>query len=190
MRGENYIAVLLLFFIVLPACAATQHGRSAVPVSTVDRFTLQSPGLGPVLSAFQEVTVEFPDNTFEKFLTVVENDRQILRVALLNMLGQTLVVLTFSDGEMVVDTQNAIPAEMEPARILGLIQIALWPPDAVRSGLSGRLSLVETEGDLEIRNSDGPVLLIKREGDCCPYPTTVITHYLEGWKIHIQTMEQ
>ncbi len=190
MRENNYIVVLLLLIVIMPGCAVTQPGRAAVPISTVDSFTLQPPGLGPVLSALQEVTVEFPDNNFEKFLAVVENDGKTLRIALMNMLGQTLVVMSFSDGEVMVDPQDAIPVGMEPVRILGYLQIAMWPQSAVRSGLSGKLSLIELEGYLEIGNSYGPILLVEREGGCCPYATTVITHRLEGWKIHIQTMEQ
>lgn len=190
MRGTNCIATWLLILCILPSCAVTRSGRSTVPISTVDRFILQSPELGPALSAIQEITLEFPDGTREKFLSIVENDHKTLRIALLNMLGQTLVVLSFSDGEVMVDPQGPIPAAVEPVRILGYLQIVLWPQSAVRSGLAGKLSLVESGGDLEIQDSHGPILLIEREGDCCPYSTTVITHNLEGWKIRIQTMVQ
>jgi hypothetical protein len=151
---------------------------------------LQPPESGPVLSAIQEITVEFPDGTREKFLSIVENDRKTLRLALLNMLGQTLVVLSLGDGEVIVDPQGPLPAGMEPVRILGYLQIVLWPQSSVSSGLSGKLNLVESGSDLEIQGSNGPILLIERGGDCCPYSTAVITHSLEGWKIRIQTMEQ
>ncbi len=184
------MAAWLLILCILPSCAVTRSGRSTVSISTVDRFMLQSPEAGPALSAVQEIAVEFPDGTREQFISVVENDTRTLRVALLNMLGQTLVVLSFSDNEVTVDPHGPIPAGMEPTRILGYLQIVLWPQSAVRSGLRGKLSLIESGGDLEIQDSNGTLLLIEREGDCCPYPSTVITHSLEGWKINIKTMEQ
>ncbi len=190
MRGTNCLADWFLILCILPSCAVTRPGRLTVPISAVDGFMLQSPELGPALSAIQEITIEFPDGSREKFLSIVENNHRTLRIALLNMLGQTLVVLSFSDGEVMVDLQGPIPAAMEPVRILGYLQIVLWPQSSVSSGLSGKLNLVESGGDLEIQDSNGPILLVEREGDCCPYSTTVITHSLEGWKIRIQTVVQ
>lgn len=190
MRGTNCKAVWFLILCILPSCAVTGSARPTVPISAVNRFILQSPGLGPVLSTVQKITIEFPDGTREKFLSIVENNHETLRIALLNMLGQTLVVLSFSEGKVMVNSQGPMPAAMEPTRILGYLQIVLWPPSVVRSGLTGKLNLIKSGRDLEIQNSNGPILLIEREGDCCPYATTVITHKLEGWKIRIQTIVQ
>ena len=55
MRGTNCLAAWLLILCILPSCAVTRSGRPTVPISTVDRFMLQSPELGPALSAVQEL---------------------------------------------------------------------------------------------------------------------------------------
>jgi hypothetical protein len=56
-------------------------------------------------------------------------------------------------------------ARLNPALLVALLQLALWPADAVRAGLGAPLTLEETPTGRRILSRDEPLLTIDHGGD-------------------------
>ncbi|WP_005036023.1 DUF3261 domain-containing protein [Holophaga foetida] len=118
---------------------------------------------GPTFFANQLVVVTLPDASEQSFLCTVEAKPDSLAAVASTPLGQTLFTSTLRKGVVSTEAHLPLPAKAKPEMLLAAIQLAEWPVEELRKGLSGDLELKE-EGPLRTLLKHGsPFLLIRRE---------------------------
>ena len=180
------IFVLLMF----PACAVLEPNKRSVLIGPRVFFILQPPDRGPEFNALQKVSISSQSGQHEDFLVAVENDRVSFRLALFDSFGQTLLTLRLDDADIATSVRVPLGPNLDPRRILGLIQLSLWPVDALRQGLGEGERLLEKSSRREIWKYDKVILQIETEGKQVPFRKILIESPVEGWRLDITTLEE
>jgi len=178
--------LLLLFPLLLAGCRGPDvHLAPGVP------FRLRPPAQGPVLFVNQEVTFQLPDGKVETALATVENRDGHLIVVAGSPMGQTLLVVKLEGREATADIRIPIPGDLDPRTLAALVQLCLWPADAVREGLANPdTSLVEEGGTRTLLRKGKPVWVITREGRAPPFRRIVLENPSMRLKVVIRTLEE
>jgi len=178
--------------LLLTACANEQTACPSLPGG--GSYCLQAGG--PVFSIVQQSSLKFGERRMS-FLTRIENDADGLRFAGLTPLGQTLLLISWENNVLRAEIPPSMAEKMSPALLPALVQIAMWPAEAVRSGLAPTLTLKEepyrrrilagNSGDDEKTKQD--VLTISWEGNL-PYTRLRITAPTIGLEIDARTLTE
>ena len=162
----------VLALLLLAACQpAPEAGCARLP--SAGQYCLQgSPG--PHFETLQE-SVLSAGGQRHTLLTRLGNDETGLRFVALSPLGQTVFAVSWENGALHATLPEALAGRIDPALFPALIQIALWPDDAVRRGLSTELELHAEARGRQLRrtgtpdkNTEQTVLNITWEGEL-PY---------------------
>lgn len=162
----------LIFFLFLSlqlaGCTPATPGCARLPGG--GSYCLQS-GAGPIFSTLQQSVLSVGEQRLT-LLARIENDARGLRFAGITPLGQTLMFVSWENGVLHSELPPAMASRIDPALFPALVQIALWPAEAVRAGLSPELELIEEPGRRRLRpkeaSGDGDILDISWEGNL-PY---------------------
>lgn len=162
----------VLALLLLAACQpAPEAGCARLPGA--GQYCLQdSPG--PHFETLQE-SVLSAGGQRHTLLTRLAHDASGLRFVALSPLGQTVFAVSWENGALHATLPEALAGRIDPALFPALIQIALWPDDAVRRGLSTELELHADAHGRQLRRAGKhdetagqPVLNIAWEGEL-PY---------------------
>jgi hypothetical protein len=160
----NAAAVARLFpLLLLAGCAAADPNCAAF---SGGRYCLQpSTGVAP-FEATQKVELRFREHR-ETVIAEIEVDAAGMRMAGLTPFGQKLLQFNWDNRELKATT---VPdARFDAAFLAATLQLAHWPADAVRAGLSAPLRLEETAGGRRVLKNSTPVLSIQLDGERPPY---------------------
>jgi hypothetical protein len=139
-----------------PNCAALSAGRYCLQPSTA---------VAP-FEATQKVDLRFRERR-ETLIAEIEVDAAGMRMAGLTPFGQKLLQLSWDNRELKATTVPG--ARFDAALLAAMLQLAHWPADAVRAGLSPALRLEESPGARRVLENDMLVLGIRLEGERPPY---------------------
>lgn len=144
--------LILLFCLglALAGCQPQQPGCARLPGGGA--YCLQS-GTAPAFSTLQQSTISAGEQR-QTLLTRIESDARGLRFAGMTPLGQTLFFVSWENAILHADLPPVIASRLDPAILPALVQIAMWPPAAVRAGLSPELELIEEAGRRQVRRKD------------------------------------
>ncbi|MBL8483853.1 MAG: DUF3261 domain-containing protein [Rhodocyclaceae bacterium] len=180
---KAWAAVCLL---LLAACADTRTDCAQLPGGL--RYCLQ-PHAGPAFAADQALTIRYREQTMT-MLWRMRADAGGLHCAGLSPLGQTLIRLDWVDGVLSAAMPPELQRRLAPALLPALIQIALWPPDAVRAGLSapGRL---DSDGKRRVLgDGERELLVVVWSGDAPPYDSLSIEAPAAGLSLEARTLTE
>lgn len=146
--------IACLFPLALAACAHLDASCSALPGG--GNYCLQSSERIPAFEVQQKIDFTFKEQR-ETMIAQLEVDKQGMRIVGLTSFGQKLVQASFDNEHVKADLMP--DKRLDPAFLLGVIQLSTWPLEEVRHGLSAHYRL---EGDsVQRRLFDGDVLILK-----------------------------
>ena len=162
------LSLLLALGLLLASCQPAQPGCARLPGGGA--YCLQN-GTALAFSTLQQSVLIAGEQRLT-LLTRIENDARGLRFAAMTPLGQTLLFVSWENGILHAQLPPALASRLDPALLPALVQIAMWPSDAVRAGLSPELELIEEPQHRRLRRRDGSggddILDISWEGNL-PY---------------------
>lgn len=137
-------------------------------------YCLQPSASGPEFSALQQVVLEV-NGQREILLARIENSKQRLAFVGLTPLGQTVLSLTWDGQRTRASWLPGAQPRIEPAALVALLQLALWPADATRRGLSPEAEWVKNGNGLRLSVDGRSLVEIDRTGEGAPFDTIAIS---------------
>ena len=170
LHSRHGLPALLLILLALAQTACQPAPPNCARFPGTGTYCLQTE-TGPAFSTLQHSVLTVGEQRFT-LLTRIENDDSGLRFAGMTPLGQTLLNVSWENGVLRADLPPKFAARLDPAWLPALLQIALWPVESVRAGLSPELDLVEENAGRRLRQTGAgearDLLKISWEGDL-PY---------------------
>lgn len=183
--SARVLTVILLF--TLAACAELDPCCVALPGG--GHYCLQSTAALAPFDAQQKVEASF-NGRRETLIVEIESDAAGLRFIGLTPFGHKLAQVSFNNRTV---HSTAMPDKrLAPAALPALLQIALWPLDAVRTGLSASLTLEETQGETglsrRLLSGDDILLTVTRIGSTLPYSKLHLTIPAVGLELDVENL--
>ncbi|MCB5183727.1 DUF3261 domain-containing protein [Methylobacillus gramineus] len=164
------IFVCLLIASVLNACAPHDTQCAAIPGG--GKYCLQNTALIPAFETQQQVDITF-NGKHESMIASIENDAHGLDFVGLTLFGQKIMHLRYNNHD--ASALLSPDKRLDPALMLALLQLALWPADAVMAGLDPAMQLEESAQARHI-NRGGKVLMdIQYTDPAIPYRQLAIS---------------
>lgn len=147
-----------MLLVALAACG--QQERSCAWLDPTLRYCLQPTSAVDPFDQRQKLVLSFKGQPYT-LLADLQVDSLRQQMILLTPLGQTIAQLSF-DNRAAVQEGPAVPwpAQLSPAALLGLVQLAWWPTSAVRVGLDNGWVVEDSPGLRQIRPAAGGLSLV------------------------------
>lgn len=154
-------------------------------------FSLRDPAEGPQVFVNQEVRFTLPDGRTETALATIENRKGRLSIVAGTPLGQTLMVVVVTGAQATADVRIPIPGDLDPRTLAGLVQLSLWPADALRRGFADPATVLEEDGPTRrLLRKGRPVWIVTREGAAPPWRRITLENPSMRLKVEIRTLEE
>ncbi|MBK9446121.1 MAG: DUF3261 domain-containing protein [Betaproteobacteria bacterium] len=160
-------AALYALCAAMLAIACTPMGESCTRLPGNGRYCLIA-GPWPEYATEQASNVTLKDKTL-RMISRISSGESGVRFAGLSPLGQTLFQVSWENSVLQAELPAALGSRLDPALFPALLQIATWPAERIREGLSSGLELHEQPGRRVVRDSNSDVLIISWEGNQLPY---------------------
>jgi len=126
----------------LAGCSTAPEARAPQGDATPPRLALPPAALGCELALQQHLVVQAPGQPAQELDALLEVDTQTVRLALVH-LGQRVGVIVWDGRQLQAELSRWWPAQLAPAQVLGDMQLALWPVDAIARDLPASWMLQE-----------------------------------------------
>lgn len=126
----------------LAGCSTAPEARAPQGDATPPRLALPPAALGCELALQQHLVVQAPGQPAQELDALLEVDAQTVRLALVH-LGQRVGVIVWDGQQLQAELSRWWPAQLAPAQVLGDMQLALWPVDAIARALPASWMLQE-----------------------------------------------
>lgn len=157
--------LVLMSALLLAACASDTG--NCLRLSVGAKYCLVD-GPAPEFETEQAATITYSGNTMH-MLTRIRSDKDGLHFAGVTPLGQTLLQVSWKNDVLHAQLPPGAADRLDGALFVALLQLAVWPAERVRDGLSDRLTLIEQSGRRIISDGDRTLLTISWEGTTLPY---------------------
>ncbi len=138
------------------ACANDSSRCTALPGGS--RYCLRTTVDVVPFDAQQKVDVVFDGRT-DTIIAQVEADALGMRFVGTTPFGQKLVQLNFDNDRVTLESSQM--KGLDPILLLALVQIATWPAESVRTGLSDSALVVDTDGQRRFVKNGSDFVIIK-----------------------------
>jgi hypothetical protein len=126
----------------LAGCSTAPEARAPQGDAAPPRLALPPAALGCELALQQHLVVQAPGQPAQELDALLEVDAQTVRLALVH-LGQRVGVIVWDGQQLQAELSRWWPAQLAPAQVLGDMQLALWPVDAIARDLPASWMLQE-----------------------------------------------
>ena len=126
----------------LAGCSTAPEARAPQGDATPPPLALPPAALGCELALQQHLVVQAPGQPAQELDALLEVDTQTVRLALVH-LGQRVGVIVWDGQQLQTELSRWWPAQLAPAQVLGDMQLALWPVDAIARDLPASWMLQE-----------------------------------------------
>lgn len=190
LRTGALTSALLL---ALSACGefAPPRDDSCVGMIGGGSYCLQPSSTLAPFAAQQKVDANFRGH-HETLIVDIENDADGLRFVALTPFGQKLLQLSYDNHTTNAAKLPGIKTDsrLSPAMLVALLQITLWPAEAVRRGLAAPLTLEENAGRRILANAGVPILSIEYRGAGAPWQLMHLNIPQLGIDIDVETLPE
>lgn len=157
--------LVLMSALLLAACAG--DAGNCVRLSGGANYCLID-GPAPEFETEQATTITYSGNTMH-MITRIQSGKDGLHFAGVTPLGQTLLQVSWKNNVLHAQLPPGTADRLDGALFIALLQLAVWPAEHVREGLSDRLTLIEQSGRRIVSDGDRTLLTISWEGTTLPY---------------------
>ncbi|NLR76096.1 DUF3261 domain-containing protein [Leeia aquatica] len=157
--------MMMMLTALLPACMSLPEHCSRLSISAHYCLSTQA---GPAMDADGLTQVAHGDDRFQ-LLSRLQVSGPRMQLAGVSPLGQTLLKVDWDNGQLSVWQLDALKGKLPPALLPALMQLAFWPVEQVRRGLSDGVQLVEDAGGRRLMQDGQDVLRIQWQGSHPPY---------------------
>lgn len=178
--------ILLLILCLVTACASVPDRCTQLP-RTKGYYCLQPSGSVPPFAAQQKVELNY-QQTHETMIADLEVNPQGLQFTTFTPFGQK--ILQIYDNNLSVSNQSLVTLPVDSTMLIGLLQLALWPSDSVKAGLTLPLTMTETAQERIIFSEDKKVLLIQYADKSMPYQALSIQMPLLAFSLDIHQLPE
>ncbi len=166
-----------------PIAQPAPSAQAEMPSQAMPLLQLAPAALGRTLALQQQLSVRGPDGTQRHLQALLEADAGEVRIALTSM-GQVLARMRWDGVQLDVQRSRYWPQQVEPARILSDLQLALWPAEEIARALPPAWQLlVQPDGSRRLLQGDAARVEVRA---ITPL-VTEISYLQEGWLLRIVT---
>jgi hypothetical protein len=181
----------LLGIVMIGATLATLSGCASDPrcpdLPGGPRYCLQTTGDVTPFSALQDIRIRRGDLD-ERLIAQLEVDAAGMHLAGLTPMGQRILEAHFDNREA---TAGSLAGKRFDARaLLSMVQLAVWPAESVRAGLSEGWELDETPALRRFLREGISMLEVERSGEAPRYRRLDIRVPDAGLTLTIKAIEQ
>jgi uncharacterized protein DUF3261 len=181
----RYDRVLLVASLLAVTACNEQHLQCVALISG-GSYCLQSSATVTPFEVQQKVDTHFRGRS-DTLIVELEVDAAGLRFVGLTPFGQKVLQLNYDNRA--VSATTFTDSRINPALLVALLQLTLWPADAVRAGLEAPLTMEETIHRRNILNRDELTMSIDRSSGQPPYRRIQISVPTADLKLVIETLE-
>jgi len=176
----------LAMLLATAACREEDQDRQCPALIGGGSYCLQPTTAVTPFEVQQKVDTRFRERR-DTLIVEFEVDAAGLRFAGLTPFGQKIIQLGYDNRAASATT---IPdSRISPALLVALLQIALWPADAVRAGLEAPLTLEESDGQRRILNRGEPTMTIEHGAGQPPWRKIHMTVHAADLELSIETLD-
>lgn len=155
--------ILPSLLLLLSACSGTTPQCAALPGG---QYCLQPSTTASAVSVQQKVVARFGKQR-ETLIADIEADADGMQFVAITPFGQKVLHVSYDNQ---ASRAILLPTKrLDAAQLLALLQIALWPEDAVRQGLAAELQLQTTPTTREVLVDGQLMLRISHDNSPRPY---------------------
>lgn len=183
--------VILVSTFLLCACAGSsgttmsQSRLTAVQLS----YVLSPEVIDAEISLTQDVSSQYPEH-YSSMLVEIELDGESIRMLGLTPMGMKIFTLSYSGGVVEKTLSKMVDDDLDPMMILSDFQLAYWPVDSVRQGLSADGYTVSDGGNQRlVSNVQGDLLVeIKYADPDKKWSDVELIHHEVGLTLNVRTL--
>jgi len=176
--------ILIIALLALSACATDQREPHCAVLIGGGEYCLQPTTAISPFELTQKVDASLRGRR-ETLIVELEADADGIRFAGLTPFGHKLLQIGYDNRAA---TATLLPdSRLSPSLLIALLQLALWPADAVRTGLQTPLTLEESAGQRRIIFRDEATLTIDYQGDS-PHRRMHLTLPAAGIELDIENL--
>lgn len=142
LRAACSVSAAIITASTLAGCSTAPEARAPQGDAAPPRLALPPAALGCELALQQHLVVHAPGQPAQELDALLEVDAQTVRLALVH-LGQRVGVIVWDGQQLQAELSRWWPAQLAPAQVLGDMQLALWPVDAIARALPASWMLQE-----------------------------------------------
>lgn len=178
--------LLFPLLLALGACGENESETPCAPLIGGGSYCLQPTAALAPFDVQQKVEATFRGRR-ETMIAEIESDAEGMRFVGLTPFGQKLLQVAYDNRAASAAT---LPdRRISPALLIALLQIALWPADAVRAGLEEPLTLDDGAGRRRIHNRGEATISIDYRGAQPPYRGLRISVPAADLELEIETLD-
>jgi len=154
------LLVLLALLGAVAACSSGDPRCARLPGGA--SYCLQASSAVAPFEVQQKIEFTF-NGRCETMIVELEVDADGMRFAGLTPFGHKLVQASFDNRQ--VSAEVLPDKRLDPALLLALLQLALWPADSVRAGLGATVAVEESTGQRRVLDNGNLVMEVDYTGD-------------------------
>lgn len=182
-----FLRILTLATLVLAGCGEHASDLRCAKLPRGGEYCLQSTAVLAPFNAQQKVDIRVRERR-ETLIAQIESDTSGIRFAGLTPMGQTLLKASYDN--LAVSATQLPDKHMNLELVFALLQVALWPPEAVRAGLDASLTLDEERNERRVVHRGEVVLRITYQGDQRPFSQMHLTIPAMDVVVDIETLPE
>ena len=186
-RGNFLFAGALALLLATAACSISEAEGQCATLIGGGRYCLQSTATIVPFADHQKGEAFFMAKQ-ETMIVGLKVHAAGMRFVGLTPFGHSLLKASY-DNRTATGTQLA-DTRLSPILLIALLQIALWPADALRAGLEAPLRVEETDGQRRILNRDDVTLTINYIGAQPPYQRIIVDIQRAAIQLNIETLPE
>lgn len=190
MSLRSWLCLLCLLCLAGAMTACGERDTRCADLPGAGRYCLQPSTTMKPFEVQQKVDLRF-NGRRETLIVELEVDSAGLRLAGLTPFGQKLLQISFDNATRKATLIAGPPgAQFDPALLVALIQMALWPSAAVDAGLAAPLVLEEDAQRRVYLNQGRPLMIVTHQGAAPPYSSLQLAMPDAGIEIDVENLSQ
>jgi hypothetical protein len=177
----------LPFMLALTACGEGERDQQCASLFGGGSYCLQPTTALAPFDLQQKVEANFRGRR-ETLIANIESDASGVRFVGLTPLGHKLLQVSYDNRA--VSAAMLPDKRLNPTLVLALLQIALWPPEVVRTGLEAPLALEDSHEWRHITQRGEKVLSINYRGDQLPYRHMLLHIPAADFAVEVETLPE
>ncbi len=185
MKRWFYLSFAGALLMATAACSDDERDARCPALIGGGNYCLQPSTTIAPFEVQQKVEIRFRGQ-HETMIAELEVNDKGMRLVGLTPFGQTLLKISYDNRA--ITTSKLPDSRLPPGLLIALLQLALWPANALRTGLEAPLILEESAVQRRILNRDKVILTINYTGDQPPYRRIKMVIHAEDIELDVETL--